>query len=76
MNSVINLNTTWAIENFLNYIEHSFPSSIVDCYDSLDKEGKNTLKMIETPTNMFKTLCKEFKTKFIVAKLDSEEKVG
>ena len=30
MNSILNLNTTWAAENFLNYIEHSFPGTVVD----------------------------------------------
>ena len=30
MNSVLNLNTTWIAENFLNYIEHSFFGTVAD----------------------------------------------
>ena len=30
--------------------------------------------MMETPAAIFKNLCKEIKTEFIQAKLDSEEK--
>ena len=48
MNSVLNLNTTWTMANFLNYIEHSFSGTVVDWYDSLSEDGKNTLRMIET----------------------------
>ena len=74
MNSVLNLNTTWTAVNFLNYIEHSFSGTVADWYDLLTEEGKNTLKMMETPAAMFKNPCKEIETEFIGAKLDSEEK--
>ena len=74
MNSILNLNTTWIAVNFLNYIEHSFSATLANWYDSLTEEGKNTLRMMETPAAMFKSLCKEIETKFIGAKLDSEEK--
>ena len=30
MNSVVNLNTTWTIENFLNYIKHDFSGTVAD----------------------------------------------
>ena len=75
MNSVLNLNITWATTNFLNYIEHSFSSTVADQYDLLTEEGKNTLRIMETPAVMFKNLCKEIETEFIGAKPDSEEKV-
>ena len=74
MNSILNLNTTWTAANFLNYIEHSFSGTVTDWYDSLNKDDKNTLRMMETPATMFKNLCKEIKTEFIRAKFDSEEK--
>ena len=74
MNSVLNLNTTWTAANFLNYIEHSFSGTIADWYDSLSEDGKNTLRIMETPAAMFRNLCKEIETEFIGAKLDSEEK--
>ena len=74
MNSVLNLNTTWIATNFLNYIEHSFSSTVADWYNSLNEDGKNTLRIMETPAAMFKNLCKEIETKFIGAKLDSKEK--
>ena len=61
--------------NFLNYIEHSFSGTVADWYDSLSEDGKNTLRMIETPAAMFRNLCKEIETEFIRAKLDSKEKV-
>ena len=35
---------------------------------------KNTLRVIETPAAIFRSLCKEFETEFIGAKVDSEEK--
>jgi len=36
--SVLKLNITWTIENFLNYIKHSFSDTIpAGCYDSLDE---------------------------------------
>ena len=74
MNSILNLNTIWAAGNFLNYIEHSFSDTIADWYDSLDEEGKNVLRMKETPTTMFKNLCKEIENKFVGVKLNSEAK--
>ena len=49
MNSVLNLNTTWTAGNLLNYIEHIFSITIVDWYDSLDEDGKNVLRTMETP---------------------------
>ena len=75
MNSVLNLNTTWTAANFLNYIEHSFSSTVADWYDLLSEDGKNTLRAMETPSTMFRRLCKEIEIEFIGAKLDSEEKV-
>ena len=74
MNSVLNLNTTWTAANFLNYIEHSFSDTITDWYGLISEDGKNTLRVIETPATMLKNLCKEIETEFIGGKLDSEEK--
>ena len=74
MTSILNLNTSWTAANFLNYIKHSFSCTIADWCDSLHEDGKNTLRMMETPATMFKNLFKEIKTQFIIAKLDSEEK--
>jgi len=74
MNSILNLNTTWTAANFLNYVEHSFFDTIADWYSSLNKDGKNTLRMMETSAAIFKNLCKEIETEFIRAKLGSEEK--
>jgi len=71
MCNVLNLNTTWTIANFLNCIKHSFSDTVADWYDSLTEEGKNTLRMMETPATMFKSLCKEIKIEFIGAKLES-----
>jgi len=71
MNSILNLNTIWSAANFLNYIEYSFSDTVADWYDSLTEEGKNTLRMMETPATMFKSLCKEIKIEFIGAKLES-----
>jgi len=76
MNSVLNLNTTWTAANFLIYIEHSFFGIVANWYDSLNENDKITLRMMETPAIMFKNLCKEIETKFIGAKLDSEENEG
>ena len=73
MNSVSNLHTLWIAGNFLNYIEYNFSDVVADWYDSLNEDGKNTLRMIETPAVMFKNLCQEIETEFIGAKLDSEE---
>jgi len=75
MNSILNLNTTWTVANFLNYIEHSFSGTVTDWYDLLTEDGKSTLRMMETPATMFKNLCKEIETGFIRAKLNSEKKV-
>ena len=74
MNSILNLNTIWTTANFLNYIEHSFSSTLANWYDLLNEDGRNTLTMMETSGAMLKNLCKEIKTEFIGAKLDSEEK--
>ena len=74
MNSVLNLNTKWTATNFLNYIEHSFSGTVGDWYDSLNEEGKNELRMMETPEVMFKKFYKEIEIEFIDSKLDSEEK--
>ena len=74
MNSILNTNTTWAVANLLNYIEHKFSGIVTDWYDSFNEDDKNTLRMIETPAAMFENLWKEIKIKFIGAKLDSEEK--
>ena len=74
LNSVLNLNTTWIAANFLNYIKHSFLGTVVDWYDSLNREEKNELGMMETPEAMFKNLCKEIEIEFFGSKLDSEEK--
>ena len=64
MNNVLNINTASIAANFLNYIEHSFSSIVLDWYDSLTKDGKNALRMMETPVSMFKSLCKEIETEF------------
>ena len=74
MNSILNLNTTQTAANFLNYIQHSFIDTVVEWYDSLSEDGKNTLRTMDTPVAMFRNLCKEIETKFIGAKIDSEEK--
>ena len=74
MNIMLNLNMTWTATNFLNYIEHNFSDTIADWYDLLNKDVKNTLRMMEAPAAMFKNLCKEIEVEFIGAKLDSEEK--
>ena len=47
MNSILNLNSTWTAANFLNYIEHSFSSTVADWYNSLTEEGNNTLRMMK-----------------------------
>ena len=74
MNSVLNLNTTWPASNFLNYIERSFSGAAVNWCDSLSEDGKNTLRTMEIPAAMFRSLCKEIETEFIGTKVDSEEK--
>ena len=74
MNSVLNLNTTWTAANFLNYIEYSFCKTVANWYDSLNEEGKDVLRIMDTPETMFKKLCKKIKIEFIGSKLDSEEK--
>ena len=74
MNNILNLNTTWIAANFLNYIEHHFSSIVADWYESLNEDGKNTLRMMETLAAMFKNLCNEIETEFIRAELDSEGK--
>ena len=58
----MDLNTTWTTTNFLNYIEHSFACPLVDWYDSLIEEGKNILRMMETPAVIFKNLYKDIET--------------
>jgi len=74
MNSVLNLNTTWTAANFLNYIEYSFSGTVADWYDTLNEEGKNKLRIMESPEAMFRKLCKEIEIEFIGSKLDSEKK--
>ena len=74
MSSVLNLNTTWTTANFLNYIEYSFFRTVADWYDSLNEEGKNELRIMETPEVMFKKLCMEIEIEFIGSKLNSEER--
>jgi len=61
-------------KNFLKYIEHSFSRTVVSWYDSLNENGKNELRIMETPVTTFKNLCKEIETEFIRAKLDYDEK--
>ena len=68
------MNTTWTAGNFLSCIEHSFSDTVTDWYDSLDEEGKNVLRTMETLATMFQKLCKKINTEFIRAKLDSEDK--
>ena len=63
MNSILNLNSTWTAITFLNSIEHSFSGFIVDWYGSLNEDGKNTLRMMETPAAMFKNLDSKEKTR-------------
>ena len=75
MNSVLNLNTTWTAANFLNYIDHSFSGTVVNWYDSLSEEGKNELRIMETPEAMFKKLCKEIKIEFIGSKLNLKRRL-
>ena len=74
MNSVLNLNTTWTAVNFLNYIEHSFFGTVADWYDSLSEDGKNTLRIMETPAAMFRSLCKEIETELSEPKLILKKK--
>ena len=74
MNSILNSNTTQTTANFLNYIEHGFTGTVVDWYDSLTEECKNTLRLMETSDAMFKNLCGEIEIEFSGVKLDSEEK--
>ena len=76
MNSILNLNTIWTVTNFLNYIKHNFSGTVTDWYDLLNEDGKNALRMMDVPVTMFKNLCKEIKTKFIGAKLNSKEKAS
>jgi len=63
------------VANFLNYIEHIFSGAVADWYDSLSKDSKTTLRTMETSAAMFRSLYREIETKFIGAKIDSEEKV-
>ena len=51
-----------------------FFGTVTDQHDLLNEGGKNKLRMIETTATMFKNSCKEIKTEFIGAKLDSKEK--
>ena len=74
MNSVPKLKAIWSIGNFLNYIKHNFSGTIGDWYDSSNDDGKNALRTMETPTTMFKSLCKETETESIGAKSNSKEK--
>ena len=74
MNSVLNLDITWFAGNFLSYIEHSFSSTVADWYDSLEKEGKSALRMMEALIAMFRKLRKEIETEFIEVKFNLKEK--
>jgi len=69
------LNTTWTTENFLKNAKRSFSGTVVNSYDSLDEEEKNTLRMAKVSEGSSKKLCKDIKIEFIGAKLDSEEKI-
>ena len=66
MNSVLNLNTIWTAANFQNYVGDSFSKTVADQYDSLNEEGKNELRMMESPEATFKKLCKEIKIENIL----------
>ena len=68
------MNTTWTAANFLNYIEHSFSGTAADWYNTLNEDGKNELRVMESPEAMFRKICKEIEIEFIGSKLDSEEK--
>ena len=75
MNGVLNSNTRWTVENFLNYFEHTIFGIVVDWYGSLNEDDKNALRMMEILATISKNLCKKVEMEFIGAKLDSEEKV-
>jgi len=74
LNCVLNLNTPQTTGNFLNYIQHNFSGTITDWYSSLDEEGKNELRIMETLATVFKTLYEKIKIEFIDGKINSEEK--
>ncbi|XP_056694878.1 uncharacterized protein [Spinacia oleracea] len=74
MSSVLNLNTEWTSENFLNYIEHSLYGCVADLYDGLDEDVKGLLRESEPPTTMFKQLCQYIESEFIGSKEDPDEK--
>lgn len=73
MSSVLNLNTEWTSENFINYIEYSF-YGYVDWYDGIDEQVKTTLRGSESPIIMFRQLCHYIKLEFIDPKADPNEK--
>ena len=75
MNSLLNLNTTWTVGNFLNYIEHIFSSTVANWYHSLDEEYKKVLRVMGTPIAMFKKSFKEIETKLIGLNLISKIKL-
>ena len=60
---------------FLKLYRAQFFCHYTDWYDSLNRDGKNSLRMLETPAVMLKNLCKKIEIEFIGAKCDSEEKV-
>ena len=53
MNSALNRNTTRIVKNFKLYW-HNFFGTVANYYDSLDHEGKNALRLMETSIATFK----------------------
>ncbi|XP_021733293.1 uncharacterized protein LOC110700113 [Chenopodium quinoa] len=74
MSSVLNLNIEWTSENFLNYIEHSLYGCVEDWYDGIDEEVKTALRASESPTRMFRQLCRYIELEFIGLRADPNEK--
>ncbi|XP_021746677.1 uncharacterized protein LOC110712520 [Chenopodium quinoa] len=74
MSSVLNLNTEWTSENFLNYIEHSLYGCVEDWYDGIEEEVKTVLRASESPTRMFRQLCQYIEIEFIGPRADPNEK--
>ncbi|KAL2902531.1 ORF 1: putative Polyprotein CP [Bienertia sinuspersici] len=75
MSSVLNLNTEWKSENFLNYIEHSLYGCVADWYEAINEETKTTLRQIELPTAMFRQLCQFIELEFVGYKANPNEKI-
>ncbi|XP_056695731.1 uncharacterized protein [Spinacia oleracea] len=75
MSSVLNLNTEWTLEIFLNYIEHNLYGRVADWYDGLDEEVKGLLRESEVPTTTFRQLCQYIEAEFIGSKADLGEKM-